>query len=357
MRPFWALCVNEWQKWNKRRRLLILAAVMALFPAALLAIVLGFWSPAPPRWQALVQAQIAANQAELSKLEQQLPRLPKGMQPGVAKMITAIQGTNDQLQYQLAHNIAPSDWYAAAQATQQLTGSILRLLVLLVAWLGAESIAQERADGTIRLWLSHPASRSALLASKFVSLTAAIAAALLLGWLLCFGTAGLLQGHWGGFDSRVLLWQDLSKATSGATSGLLLPLRQYCLEAMALAFLVCLMAAGGGMLASVLTQGPGAAIGLSLGLLVGGQLLWGVLRVLYLNDLLYLPFWAHFLFIAHLSPVGELGLSSRDTVPPPPPGSLQGYDFAWVPTVSLAGWSAVFVALATLLFTRRDELG
>lgn len=357
MKHFWALCVNEWQKWRKRRRLLLLGAVTALFPAALLAVVLGFRPSAPPHWQEEVRAQIAANQAELSKLEQQLPRLPKGMQPGVAEMITAMQGTNDQLRYQLAHHIAPSDWYAAAQATQQLTGSFLRLWVLLVAWLGAESIAQERADGTIRLWLSHPASRSALLASKFVSLTAAIAAALLLGWLLCFGTSGLLQGHWGGLGSRVLVWHDLSKATSAATDGLLLPLWQYCLEAMALAFLVCLMAAGGGMLASVLTQGPGAAIGVSLGLLVGGQILWGVLRVFYLNGLLVLPFWAHFLFIAHLFPVGELGLSSSDTVPPPPAGSLQGYDFAWVPTVSLAGWSALFVALALLFFVRRDELG
>ncbi len=341
MSAFMGLCRNEWIKLNGRRRVLILALVMLVFVGGITALTVAN-TPHTGNWQTANRTQIQMLKKSVAVLAATpMPRQDRSrLEAGVTRQLA-------QERYLLVHDVPPASWYALPAATVLVLGGLFELFFLMFAWFAAETVAHERSEGTIKLILSRPATRTAVLAAKAVTLFALSAVALLFGVMVSYVVAGAIAGHWGGFGSHVAL---LRNAGGPMTPGnvVLLPAWLYLLLAWSVSLLAVAVAQGLGLVFSAVSRGVGAAVGLSLGVLLGLIIAGAIM-----GGLLHHPAWLNDFFFTHMTPAPPVVGSAAGAGGPPTQGGYgQIATTIWV----LALWAGGLYTGAFVLFQRRDEL-
>jgi ABC-type transport system involved in multi-copper enzyme maturation permease subunit len=329
-----AIIRNELEKLVRRRWLLIGLVTMAVVG---LGIAVDLAAPQPGDWKAQTRQQIAELQAAKDMVQSSPAGVPAGFQ---ASLGGAIDKQIAAEQYLVDHDVPPSDWYPAGRAISTILKTGFGFLLLLFGWLAAESVAQERADRTLGLLLSRPVSRRTVLIGKAVALQIVATAVLLAAMAPVYLITGLQHGGWASLTTKVMVLDDPVKGVLAGNIELL-PTWFYFVLALVLSLAAVLVAQALGLLISILSRGPGLAIGATLGALLVLQPLAAVMK-LSLND----PAWLHYTFWPYLSPSTEL--TSQPTIG-------LGYSSAGLSLTLLLVWAALLLVAAVTVFARRSE--
>ncbi|GGG21551.1 ABC transporter permease [Paenibacillus abyssi] len=194
------------------------------------------------------------------------------------------------------------------------------LITIFTVVISAESVAGEFTSGTIKLLLIRPWSRSKILLSKYLAL---IMFALFF-MILLFAWNFLVNLIIFGYEGDVRMGQDMA------------PLQYYTLmhlfELISLIVVVTLS-----FLISTVFRSGGLAIGLSLFLLLGGNMITGLLAFLDYG-------WIKYLLFLNLSLSQYLGNGGP---------MIEGMSLGFSLSV-LAGHYVVFIAITWYLFNKRD---
>ncbi|HEV2032996.1 MAG TPA: ABC transporter permease subunit [Candidatus Dormibacteraeota bacterium] len=325
---------NELEKLVRRRWLLIVLVTAAVVG---LGIAIELAAPQPADWKTDTRQQIA----QLRVVKDELQSAPAGVPAGFqASISSAIDKQIAAEQYLVDHDVPPSDWYPAGRAIGTILKTGFGFLLLLFGWLAAESVAQERAERTLGLLLSRPVSRRTVLIGKAAALQIVATGVLLAAMLPVYLITGLQHGGWAALTTRVMVLDDPVKGVLAGNIELL-PTWFYFLVALVLSLAAVLVAQALGLLISILSRGPGLAIGATLGALLVLQPLAAVMK-LSLKD----PAWLHYTFWPYLTPTTEL--TSQPTIG-------LGYSSAGLSLTLLLVWAAALLVAAVILFTRRSE--
>ena len=329
-----AVVCNELEKLVRRRWLLIVLVTVAVVG---LGMAIELAAPQPGDWKSQTRLQIAQLQAAKGTLQSSPAGVPAGFQ---ASLEGAIDRQIAAEQYLVDHDVPPSDWYPAGRAISTVLKTGFGFLLLLFGWLAAESVAQERAERTLGLLLSRPVSRRTVLIGKTAALQIVATGVLLAAMLPVYLITGLQHGGWAALTTRVMVLDDPVKGVLAGNIELL-PTWFYLLVALVLSLTAVLVAQALGLLISILSRGPGLAIGATLGALLVLQPLAAVMK-LSLKD----PAWLHYTFWPYLSPTTEL--TSQPTLG-------LGYSSAGLSVTVLLVWAALLLVAGVTLFTRRSE--
>jgi ABC-2 type transport system permease protein len=325
------LVENETLKILRRKRfrvvLLVLAILLAVVVFAQNRQRLNAERDHPGRsWRGRVEARVAQMERRLS----QQRSLPESW----ARWLRFETG---RLKYHLEKDIDPDSVTGPLFCrTFAGVGSVL-LLPLLVAVLGADLVSSEFSEGTVTLLLTRPVARWKVLLSKVVAMLLFTTLTILAAAVLSWGIAGLAFG-WKGWGAPVVTGFRLSEAGFDVSGVRVLPLWQDAFAAWGLAWYSALAVGGVTMLLSVVFRSTAAAMGTMMATLIGGTILSRVA-----SD------WegAKWFFVSCL-PLPEFYTG----VPTPFPGMSLGFC-----AEVLAAWALATLALAFVLFSRRDVTG
>ncbi|XEC95538.1 ABC transporter permease [Paenibacillus tarimensis] len=197
------------------------------------------------------------------------------------------------------------------------------LITIFAVVISAESVAGEFTAGTIKLLLIRPWSRSKILLSKYISLLlfALFFLTILFVWNLLVNLVIF------GYDGTVRLGNNMA------------PLHYttmvHIYEFISLVVVVTLS-----FLISTVFRSGGLAIGLSLFLLLGGNMISGVLAFLDYA-------WVKYLLFVNLSLTQYIQMGEP---------MINGMSLGFSLSV-LAGYYVVFIAITWILFNKRDVAG
>jgi ABC-2 type transport system permease protein len=323
------LVENETLKVLKRKRFRLILCVLA----ALLSLVV--FAQARQRRAERRDAGSAAEdwRARVEKRASELERRLSGKRvpEGFARWMRYESG---RLRYHLERGINPDELTGPMFARGFAgVGSVL-LIPLLVAVFGADLVSSEFAEGTITLLLTRPVARWKILLSKLLAIllftTLTLAAAFALAWSI----SGFAFG-WRGWGAPILTGFRLGSGGFDASAVRVLPLWQDTVVAYGLAWCSALAVGALTLLLSVVFRSAAAAMGTMMATLIAGTILSRVA-----SD------WdqAKWFFVTNL-PLPEFYAG----MPPP----FAGMTLAFSMRV-LAGWSLAAIALAFVLFVRRD---
>ncbi|MDK2992809.1 MAG: type transport system permease protein [Clostridiales bacterium] len=326
---FTSILHNETQKIFKRRLAILLLAVTAVV------IMMTFGEfylsgSAHKTWQDNVNNKIAdyqriVNGQAPSEWEGKLPT------PDEAKMQIQV------LQYHLDNNIPingnDAGWFVADTINKEMA----LLMVLLIAYIAAETLAQESGEGTIKLLMTTPVSRWQVTLGKYIGImltaTIVLAYTLFLGYL----ADGILYGF-GSLSQPVILSPKIINGSIDMTASSHMPLWQYILSGTLLNWLSLACVGGLGMLFSALLNNSGAAIGATLGTVIGGQVGLGVIKAT----------WPNYLFWKYLTPASNLPIDINI-----PSGTQVSVAMA---VVVLIVWALIFITSSMFVFEKKDIL-
>ena len=329
-----AVVWNELEKLIRRRRLLIVVVTAAVVG---LGLVIELATPQPADWKSQTRQQIAQLQATKAQVQSSPAGLPTGLK---ASFGSAVDQQIASEQYLIDHNIPPSDWYPAGRAISAILKTGFGFLLLLFGWLAAESVAQERAERTLGLLLSRPVSRRAVLIGKAAALQIVASAVLVAAMAPVYLITGIQHGGWAVMTTQVMVLDDPVKGVLAGNIELL-PTWSYVLVALVLSLAAVWLAQALGLLVSILSRGPGLAIGATLGALFVLPPLADVMK-LALKD----PAFLHYTFWPYLSPASELTSN---------PAIGLGYASAGLSLTVLLAWAVLFLVAAVTFFARRSE--
>jgi ABC-2 type transport system permease protein len=320
------LVENEVLKLLKRRRF----RVVLLILVGLIGLIVFAQSRARERylagrdWRIRTQERIAGMQNFLRS----------GRAPATAQRWTRFELV--RLQYHLDRNIDP-DAISGPLFVRAFANVSSHLLFPLLALIFASDIvSSEFAQGSIKLLLTRPVTRTRVLASKLAALLLAGTLTVLLGGAVAYGFGSLAYGArgWGapiltGFRGggnaldvsavrAVTLWEDV-------------------VVVYGLAWFSALSVGVLGFLTSVLLRSTAAAMGTMFAALIAGSILPFVA-----------PTWEtqKYLFVTNL-PLPDY----YSGAPPPIPGITVGFSVA-----VLSVWAAAALVVAFVVFARRDVL-
>jgi len=331
-----AVVWNELEKLIRRRRLLIVVVTAAVVG---LGLVIELATPQPADWKSQTRQQIAQLQATKAQVQSSPAGLPTGLK---ASFGSAVDQQIASEQYLIDHNIPPSDWYPAGRAISAILKTGFGFLLLLFGWLAAESVAQERAERTLGLLLSRPVSRRAVLIGKAAALQIVASAVLVAAMAPVYLITGIQHGGWAVMTTQVMVLDDPVKGVLAGNIELL-PTWSYVLVALVLSLAAVWLAQALGLLVSILSRGPGLAIGATLGALFVLPPLADVMK-LALKD----PAFLHYTFWPYLNPASELTSN---------PAIGLGYASAGLSLAVLLAWAVLFLVAAVTFFARRSETG
>jgi ABC-2 type transport system permease protein len=208
------------------------------------------------------------------------------------------------------------------------------LLPLLVTLLAADLVSSERSTGTIKMLLTRPVARWRVLAAKLAAMalfaTLLVAAGAVLSWLV----GGLAFG-WRGWSAPVLTGLRAGADGVDLSDVRLAPLWLDTLAVYGLAWLGTLVTGAVAVTFSVLFKSTAASLGTLAAMLASGALLtqigddWELTRWVFMTNLPLPQYYAG--------------------VPPPVASMTLGGSAA-----VLAAWGAAAVAVAMIVFSRRD---
>jgi ABC-2 type transport system permease protein len=369
MSTFVRLVRNEVEKMWRSRWIVfvVLFGLFALIAGGIYAYYVyreGRWTPPPPvAWQTQLRSEITSSQDEIASLQ----RLKQQQQQGGTVVVGPFGGrfsldteiaraqqsiANDN--YLLENNIAPIGSFSITSAMLfALGGLIMFLLTRIFGWLASEQIAGERADRTIAILLSRPASRDQVLFAKALASFLISLVVVLATFLVVYGVFAFLQGSAGPVTDQVGIALDGGKPL-GPGNLVVLPIPLVLGMCIAAAMLGVLCAQGVSLLISVVT-GRWAAIGITLAVLFGAPLVSGIVSgvITLISGSASAADFLGYLFFNALAPVQSIapniGQSSA--------AAGTGMNEFTKEVATLAVWTAAFYVGAWLLFRRKQESG
>lgn len=320
------------------------------------------WSPPPAvAWQTGLRETIAANQREVTQLEQVKQQQQQsgggGSFNGGFSIDDAIkqaqQGIADS-QYLIDHNIAPLQSFSITLAALfGLGGIVMFLLIRIFGWLASEQIAGERSDRTIAILLSRPMSRDQLLLAKAISSFLISLAVVLVTFLIVYAMVAFITGSAGPVTGQVAIAWDGSKPV-GAGNLLVMDIPVFVLICIGAAMLGVLCVQGMSLLISVVT-GRWAAIGITLAVLFGAPLVSAIVGgiIALISGSPNNTHFLNYLFFNVLAPVSAIAPVFGNG----PASAGTGINEFMAQITTLAAWTIAFFAAAWLLFHRKQETG
>ncbi|MGZ8868060.1 MAG: ABC transporter permease, partial [Thermoanaerobaculia bacterium] len=211
------------------------------------------------------------------------------------------------------------------------------LLPLLISVLGADIVSAENAEGTDKLLLTRPVRRWKVLLSKLLTLWMFAGITLLTGGVLAYlVTAPVLPA--GGWDAPMFNGFTFGGENFRIESVRELPLWKDALIAYGLEWYALIAVGSIALLLSVIFKSSAASIGTMLASLIGGTILTRIS-----------PDWTagKYLFVS------ALPLADYYTGQLPP---YEGMSMAFCIAL-LGGWAIVAIAVAFVIYTRKDVFG
>jgi ABC-2 type transport system permease protein len=324
---FLPLVENETLKLLKRRRfrvvLLILVALIGLIVYAQVRGRERFLGK--ENWHVRVQERIARMQNQVRS----------GRMPRTAERWARFEMA--RLQYHADHDVDPDAISGPLFVRLFANNSSYLLLPLLALVFGSDIVSSEFSQGTIKLLLTRPVSRAAVLASKLAALVLAITLMVLAGGVVAYALGGAAFGY-RGWGAPILTGFRLSGGDAfDLTTVRALALWKETVLVFGLAWFAALSVGALALLTSVLLRSTAAAMGTMFAALIAGTILPRVA-----------PSWEaqKYLFATNL-PLPDYYSGS----PPPIPGITIGFAAA-----VLAVWAVAAVLAAFVVFLRRDVL-
>lgn len=323
---FLPLVENEVLKLLKRRRfrvvLLILVALVGLIVFAQVKGRERFLSGKD--WRVRVQERVAGMQNALRS----------GRMPKTAERWTRFEMA--RLQYHVDRNVDPDAITGPLFVRLFANASSYLLLPLLALVFGSDIVSSEFSQGTIKLLLTRPVSRAAVLGSKLVALTLAITLMVLTGGVVAYLFGGAAFGF-RGWGAPVLTGFRLSGDAFDIATVRSLALWKETILVFGLAWFAAQSVGALALLTSVLLRSTAAAMGTMFAALIAGTILPRVASTWEAQK---------YLFVTNL-PLPDYYSGS----PPPIPGITLGFSVA-----VLSVWAAAGLLAAFAIFVRRDVL-
>ncbi len=241
-----------------------------------------------------------------------------------------------RLQYHIDRNIDPEAVSGPLFTRGFANASSYLLLHLLSIVFAADVVSSEFSQGTIKLLLTRPVSRSRVLGSKLVALMLAIALTVLLGGIVAYLFGGIAYGY-RGWGAPILTGFRQTAGTFDASAVRSVPLWQDTIAVFGLAWFATAIVGMIGFLASVLLRSTAASMGTMFAALILGTILPRLA-----------PTWQ---FQKYLFPT-NLPLPDYYSGSPPPIGGMT-LPFS---VLTLAVWGLAAVIVAFVVFVRRDVL-
>ncbi|MBD2872272.1 ABC transporter permease [Paenibacillus arenilitoris] len=240
----------------------------------------------------------------------------------------------DQYQYYLDHDVNPSEPGAPSFMRGFTENSAELFLPLLVMIVAVDLVSSERSMGTIKLLLTRPVSRSAVLLSKYIALVLSVSIVIFLFALLSYLISALMFGN-KGWTAPVLTGFEVRGGELDASGVRLVSQWQYLLQQFGLAWFISLVVGTLSFMLSILMRSSAAGMGTMLACLISGAILSNMVSS-----------WdsAKYLFMVNL------GLMDYMSGSPPP---IEGMTLGFSLTV-LAVWMAAALAASFAVFTRKD---
>ena len=323
---FLPLVENEVLKLLKRRRFrVVLLILVALVGLIVFAQVKGRERLLSGKdWRIQVQERVAGMQNALRS----------GRMPKTAERWTRFEMA--RLQYYVDHNVDPYAITGPLFVRAFANAASYLLLPLLALVFGSDIVSSEFSQGTIKLLLTRPVSRAAVLASKLVALTLAITLMVLTGGVVAYLFGGAAFGF-RGWGAPILTGFRLSGDAFDIGTVRSIALWKETILVFGLAWFAAQSVGALALLTSVVLRSTAAAMGTMFAALIAGTILPRVA-----------PSWEaqKYLFVTNL-PLPDYYSGS----PPPIPGISLGFSVA-----VLAVWAAAALLAAFTIFVRRDVL-
>ena len=362
MRALSALISNEFERMLRHRwALMVIPFALALIGYGIFVGVelhngYHFGSHPPPDWRAALRSDISANQQQIASLQQQKQQLANqpggGRGPfgaaGFDRAIKSLQTVSDDDQYHLDHNAPSPTQDLLTEATSVSLDFGMFALTLVIGWLAAEMIAEERSHRTMTLLLARPISRTQLLLAKALTAIAVGSVLVVIAVALGYVLTAIFAGNFGDPSTNVIILKDGSKALTDSNAVVMSSMSILALEfGLTLISVVCLV--GMSLLLSSLFKSAGVAIAVTLGFLflvppifaavTGAATAFGIDWVQQVTQ---------FFWFENFEPASAIvGTGAR--------GANRGLDHLNVSVPVLVGSAAAFYVGAWLLLTKRDE--
>jgi ABC-2 type transport system permease protein len=239
-----------------------------------------------------------------------------------------------QQQYYLEHDINPSAPGAPTFMRMFIENAIDLFLPLLVMVVAADLVSSEASGGTIKLLLTRPVKRGAILLSKYIALSLSTSFILLTVAFLSYFISGAVFGYEGW--RLPLLTGFVAQGEELDTANVhMLPQWKYVLMELGLAWFVCIVVGTLTFMLSVLMRSTAAVMGIMLAALISGAILSNMVSSWHS---------AKYLFMVNLRLTDYISGAA-----PPIEGMTLGFSMA-----VLAVWGLAALAISFIVFTKRD---
>jgi ABC-2 type transport system permease protein len=322
-----SLVYNEMMKIVRKKRLLIIAAIIAvlvaLFTYAQMKRVQTLQEQlGTTDWRSQLQQQIIDTQNRLNS---------SGLSEEWRKFL---QIRLQQQQYYLDHDINPSAPGAPTFMRMFAENSIDLFIPLMVMVIAADLVSSEASGGTIKLLLTRPVKRWKILLSKYIAMILSVSFILLALGVISYFVSGVVFGF-GGWTMPLLTGFSVQGEELDTTNVHLLSQWRYLLMEFGLVWFVSLIVGTLTFMLSVLMRSTAAVMGIMLAALISGAILSNMVSS-----------WesAKYLFMVNLRLTDYVS-----GMAPPIAGMTLGFSM----TV-LTVWGLVALMISFLVFTKRD---
>jgi ABC-2 type transport system permease protein len=323
---FVPLVENEVLKLLKRRRF----RVVVLILIGLIGLIVFAQTRTRDRskdWRVRTQERVARMQSFMRSDR-------SGRTPATAQRWTRFEMA--RLQYHLDRDIDPDAVSGPLFLRAFANFSSHLLLPLLALIFASDIVSSEFTQGTVKLLLTRPVSRTRVLASKLAALVIAITLTVSIGGAVAYAFGGLAYG-WRGFGAPILTGFRAGGDVFDASTVRAVVLWKDIILVYGLAWFAALVVGSLGFLTSVVLRSTAAAMGTMFAALIAGSILPFVA-----------PRWEaqKYLFVTNL-PLPDY----YSGAPPPIAGITVAFSVA-----VLAVWAVAALVVAFLVFARRDVL-
>ncbi|CAH8771375.1 ABC transporter permease [Paenibacillus dendritiformis] len=241
-----------------------------------------------------------------------------------------------QLQYNLDHDINPSDPNGVTFTRTFLDNAVTLFIPLLVMAIASDIVSSERSTGTIKMLLTRPIRRWKVLLSKWIVLMMFTGIIVLLTALLSYLISGLVFGY-GGWTYPIFTGFSLTGTDVNFEAVHTVPSWLYLLMQLGLVWFSSLVVAALGFMISVLVRSTAASIVTLMATLIAGSILYNMASS-----------WptAKYLFMINLKLTDYLA-----GTPAPVEGMTLPFSLA-----VLTVWGAAGLIVAFRVFTKQDIL-
>lgn len=183
-----------------------------------------------------------------------------------------------QKQYYLDHDINPNYPGAPTFILTFFSQGISIVLPLLIIMMVADIVSGEYNDGTIKTLLSRPVKRWKILMAKWITILLYTSLLMAVTVIVCYAISGIVLGY-DGWTAPVLTGFQASSSGEFSTEYIhTLPMWEYLLMSIGLAWIVTAAVGTISLMVSVLVKNTATGIGAMMAVLIAGPLLSSVGR-------------------------------------------------------------------------------